>query len=150
MKTEIVPLDMCSKGWIKRANNVPSSNDSEKVIALVTRVDQSAAFDTIDNKILLNRLVADVGVTVIALHGFRSYLSDCTQVVSCPDPLSSSRPVICGVPWGSVLGLLLFCIYTRPLEQIIERHKWSITSIQMTHSFICRSNSAMPNLPWLG
>jgi len=92
------------------------------VTALVF-LDQCAAFDTIGHKILLNRLATDVEVTGIALTRFRSYLSDRTQVFSFADNLSSYRPVTFGVPQGSVLGSSLVCIYTRPLEQIIERHK---------------------------
>jgi len=45
------------------------------------------------------------------------------RLSSVADNLSSSRPVTCVVPPGSVLGPSLFCIYTRPLEQIIERHQ---------------------------
>jgi len=62
------------------ANDVLSSNDSEKVTALVL-LDLSATFDTIDHKILLDPLATDVWVTGIALSWFRSYLSDRTQVV---------------------------------------------------------------------
>jgi len=95
---------------------------SGKVTALVL-LDLSAAFDTNDHEILLIRIATDVGVAGIALTWFRSYLSGLTQVVSCADNLSPSRLVTCGVPRGSVLGPLLFCIYTHLLEQIIERHK---------------------------
>ena len=103
---------------LRIANDILSSNDSGKVTALIL-LDLSAAFDTIDHEILLNRLTTDVGVSGIALSWFKSYLSGRTQVVSCADQLSSSRPVTCRVPQGSVLGPLLFCIYTRPVEQII-------------------------------
>jgi len=86
-------------------------------------LDISAAFDAIDHELLLNRLATDVRVSGITLSWFRYYLSEQTQVVSCADPLSSSRPENCGFPQASVLGPLVFCIYTRRLEQIIERHK---------------------------
>ncbi len=71
---------------------------------------------------MLARLETTVGIKGTALAWFRSYLSGRSQVVSCAGQVSQSRPVTCGVPQGSVLGPLLFSIYTRPLEQIIERH----------------------------
>lgn len=106
---------------VRIVNDILSSNDSGKVTALVL-LDLSAAFDTVDHEILLSRLETDVGVKDTALSWFRSYLSGRSQVVSCAGQQSSSRTVTCGVPQGSVLGPLLFCIYTRPLEQIVKRH----------------------------
>ena len=104
--------------------DILSSNDSGKVTALVL-LDLSAAFDTIDHEILLSRLENDMGITGTALSWFRSYLTGRSQVVSCSGHTSSSRPVTCGVPQGSVLGPILCCIYTQPLEQIIRRHNLS-------------------------
>jgi hypothetical protein len=63
-----------------------------------------------------------VGIKGVALSWFRSYLTGRTQVISCGGQVSQSRPVTCGVPQGSVLGPLLFSIYTRPLENVIKRH----------------------------
>ena len=99
----------------------------------------------------VNRLATDVGVTGTPPSWFRSYLSGRTQIVSCADQLSSSRPVTCGVPQGSVLGPLLFCIYTRPLEQIIERHNMKYhfyaDDTQLYVSFDpCDAESAMARL----
>ena len=63
-----------------------------------------------------------MGIKGIALSWFRSYLTGRTQVVSCGGQVSQSRPVTCGVPQGSLLGPLLFSIYTKPLEQVGKRH----------------------------
>jgi len=114
-------------------------------------LDLSAAFNTIDHEIMLKHHDTDVEITGIALSWFRSYLSDRTQVVSCTDHLSFSTPITCGVPPGSVLGPLLFSIYTRPLEQIIERHKTQYhicaNDTQLYMSFDpCDAQSAMARL----
>jgi len=47
-------------------------------ISLLVLLDFSAAFDTIDHNILLNRLENYVGISRNALALFKSYLSDCS------------------------------------------------------------------------
>ncbi len=106
---------------LKVTNDILRENDKGKVTALVL-LDLSAAFDTVDHDILLSRLETDVGVSGVALSWFRSYLSGRSQSVACAGRTSSCRAVTCGVPQGSVLGPLLFCIYMRPLELILQKH----------------------------
>jgi len=104
--------------------------------AALVLLDLSAAFDTADHDILLSRLKAE-GVKGTALSWFRSYLSGRSQVVSSARELYSSGIVTYGVLRGSVLGPLLFCFYTRPLEQVIKRRTSTATAMQMTHKSGC-------------
>lgn len=85
-------------------------------------LDLSAAFDTLDHGIILDRLSQCVGVTGIALSWFRSYLCDRRQLVRIGDTLSHPVNLSIGVPQGSVLGPLLFLTYMLPLKNIISRH----------------------------
>jgi len=83
-------------------------------------LDLSAAFDTVDHGILLQRLRVTFGVDNSALAWFRSYLSGRRQHVRFGGKCSDLMDVICGVPQGSVLVPILFIIYTADLESIVS------------------------------
>ena len=78
--------------------------------SLLVLLDLSAAFDTIDHSILLDRLEHYVGIKVSALLWFRSYLTNRTQLVLCEDSQSKHCNLSFGVPQELVLGPLLFAI----------------------------------------
>ena len=95
--------------------------DKGKVV-MVVLLDLSAAFDTIDHEILLNRLRNRYGVDGTALKWFQSYLSNRTQSVIINDSISEKQPLHCGVPQGSKLGPILFNSYIAPINDIISKH----------------------------
>ena len=77
----------------------------------------SAAFDTIDHNILLSRLSSWFGITGTILDWFKSYLSSRPFRVKRESSFSSLHTCFCE---GSVLGPLLFIMYTKPLSLIIS------------------------------
>ena len=81
----------------------------------------SAAFDTVDHNILLSHL-KNLGVTDVALHWIRSYLFDRSQCVCINGAKSNKFPLCYGVPQGSVLGPILFAIYTLSLSTVLDKH----------------------------
>ena len=83
-------------------------------------LDLSAAFDTVDHTILLERLCHTFGISGQALKWFTSYLSDRSQVVSVNGVKSSSHILECCVPQGSVLGPSMYSRYTKPIGNIIR------------------------------
>lgn len=103
---------------LRVSNDIRLAADQGKVSLLIL-LDLSAAFDTIDHDVLLNRLAA-LGISGTALNWFRSYLSERTQTVLFNNKKSSPSHVSYGVPQGSVLGPLLFRIYMIPLCIILH------------------------------
>ena len=90
--------------------------------AVLLLLDLSAAFDTIEHTRLLKRLEKDYGVTGVALKWFTSYLAERTSSVKMGRSVSAPRHLRIGVPQGSILGPLLFVMYTRELEEIAKKH----------------------------
>ena len=85
-------------------------------------LDLSAAFDTIDHDTLLSCLSSRFGFDGSALKWFRSYLQDRFQSVKIGSSLSNLFKLKFEVPQGSVLGPLLFSLYTTPLSQVIRKY----------------------------
>ena len=85
-------------------------------------LDLSAAFDTIDHDILLSRLCNVYGITGNALDWFRSYLTGRIQRVVIENAVSGDQELGFGVPQGSLLCPKIYCMYTKPVSDIIQRH----------------------------
>ena len=78
----------------------------------------------VNHQILLSTL-AELGITDSALTWFTSYLTNRTFQVTWNGSLSKPCFMETGVPQGSVLGLLLFPLYTRSLGSAITSHWFS-------------------------
>ncbi|KAK6168440.1 hypothetical protein SNE40_020971 [Patella caerulea] len=102
-------------------NDIVTNIDNKQPVVLVL-LDLSAAFDTIDHDVLLNRLQTRFGVDELCLKWIRSYLTDRSQYVVMDNATSSPKTLRFGVPQGSVLGPLLFTAYTTPIGDIIRKH----------------------------
>ena len=90
--------------------------------AVLILLDLSAAFDTLDHSILLNRLCQRYGFTGDAFSWLKSYLQQRSQVVTIGTAKSQDCELEWSVPQGSVLGPILFTLYTGPLGDIVKAH----------------------------
>ena len=106
---------------LKIFNDLLISADNKQVSILVL-LDLSAAFDTLDHSVLLDRLNISFGLSGTVLDWFKSYLIGRTQSVIINDVTSEPRTLLYGVPQGSVLGPICYTLYTTPLGELICAH----------------------------
>jgi hypothetical protein len=90
--------------------------------AVLMLLDLSAAFDTIDHKILLERLNVTFGIKDRALDWIKSYLTEICQRVNIQDHQSVPQYLLYGVPQGSVWGPKAFKKYTIEIGNIAKKH----------------------------
>ena len=89
--------------------------------AILILLNPSAALDTVDHKLLIDDLMY-IGVEGVALNWFKSYLENRSYHVIINGTKSERRTLQRGVPQGSVLGPVLFSIYTIELAWILKQH----------------------------
>ena len=100
-------------------------NIDNKKLNLTIFLDLKKAFDTVDHKILVEKL-RRYGMRDTAGNWFQSYLDQRTQFCAANGRKSMAREVTCGIPQGSCLGPLLFVIYLNDLENCLKFSKASI------------------------
>ena len=89
-------------------------------------LDFSAAFDTVDHDLLINKLENSFDITDVALDWFKSYLSGRSYKVKINDILSDPQPLKFGVPQGSILGPILYSLYIKDIEEIACKYNINI------------------------
>jgi len=89
-------------------------------LSVLALLDLSTAFDTIDHDILLTRLKVSFGICGAALDWLQSYLTSRLECVQRGAARSTHKTVRFDVPQGSVLGPLLFILYTAGLIDLID------------------------------
>ena len=95
-------------------------------IILLAMLNLSAAFETVDHATLLERLQRLYGIGGMVLKWIKSFISSRVQTVIFASVKSASVVLLHGVPQGSVLGPLLFNLYTADVIRIAESLNVSI------------------------
>src|SRR6218665_3769127 len=89
-------------------------------LTLLALFDVSAAFDTVDHEILLKRLEISFGLSGNFLSWVGSFLSERSLCVVQGPSRSAWVPAPYGLPQGSVLGPLLYIIYTSEIGPLLS------------------------------
>ena len=106
---------------VKVQSDILLKMDKQQV-SLLIMLDLSAAFDTVDYRILFNTLETDFGLAGNVRKWLMSYLSNRQQRILINDTYSEAATLSCGVPQGSCLGPVLFIMYVGRLFKIISQH----------------------------
>ena len=100
------------------------SLDKGNLVGVVT-LDLKKAFDTVDHSILLNKLRL-IGLNVMSLQWFSSYLANRMQYTCVNGVHSNSQNMQCGIPQGSNIGPLLFILFINDMPLCLKTCKISL------------------------
>ena len=116
----------------KLNSDILSSIDNQNAVISVL-LDLSAAFDSVNQNILLDTCTKFFNITGDALHWIRSYITNRTQRVKISEYFSDEAQLNHGVPQGSCVGPVAFLMYISPLYSIIQHHFPSIAGYADDH-----------------
>ena len=100
-------------------SDIFSATDKGEV-SLLALLDVSAAFDTVDHSILLDRLSISYGLSGSAFDWMQSFVVGRTQTVHFGGSISRRAQVRSGIAQGSVLGPILYILYTADVQKLVE------------------------------
>ena len=111
---------------LKLKTDILDAINKKEVVCLVL-LDLSAAFDSLEHSLILNRLKYRFGIVGKCLDWFEDYLLNRTQHVtvcnSTGNVVESGKHILKqGISQGSALGLLIFNLFLSPLGEICRAH----------------------------
>ena len=121
---------------LKVMSDILAAADDGRV-TLLGLLDMSAAFDTVDHDIFLQRLESSFGLTGTVLSWLASFLNGKTQQVIFNGMTSIVAALSSGVPQGSVLSPLLFLLYTADIPVIAADHGLGVHAMLTTANCTC-------------
>ena len=103
--------------WV--LSDIFSATDKGEV-SLLALFDVSAAFDTVDHSILLNRLSISYGISGSAFDWMQSFIVGRTQTVHYGGSVSRRAQLRSGIAQGSALGPILYVLYTADVHKLVQ------------------------------
>ena len=123
----------CETALLFLHNEILSSFEKQQITNLCA-IDLSAAFDTVDDGIMMSTIENIFGLSGNTLSWLSTYLAPCSFKVSIEGNMSADKPVIFSVPQGSVAGPILFNYYVRSLPNCIKHDGVTINGFADDHT----------------
>lgn len=129
------PLHSCETALLNITDDILRATDQKQATAMVL-LDFSKAFDTLNHELLFT-ILKYFGISGKPLNFFRNYLNKRRQRVRIGTEESNALELTSGVPQGSIIGPLLFILYTSDFYKQIKYCKISsyADDTQLYHSF---------------
>ena len=108
----------CETALVKLVNDLLWNLENQN-ITMLTAIDLSAAFDTVDHGVLLDVLQKQFGIEGKTLKWMDEYLRPRKCKVNIGSSYSLEKPLEFSVPQGSVAGPVLYSAYASTLKYVI-------------------------------